>query len=301
MAGYIQDPLHIINLITDNLRDRYESGFPVLKEIIQNVDDAGRGEEKLSLEFGISPGIPDADHPLLQGNALYFLNNGDFSDNDSRAIRSFGLNSKAAEQSAIGKFGLGMKSVFHFCEAFFFLAKNDEKTYEEVLNPWSGSHEFECFHNDWDTFLSTDAQRIRTVLSETLERLVKNNQSYFLLWLPLRKKEHLLVDGREVGSIISEFPGEDDTLLSFLYEHDLAERITALLPLLRRISSIRFNDKDAQPLFTIDLDKRSKRAGLEKEDCDPEMRGAAVYHPSGYAEQKKTTTQVGRHGPILRN
>lgn len=41
MAGFSQDPLQFIRLIADNLRDRYESGFPVLKEIIQNADDAG--------------------------------------------------------------------------------------------------------------------------------------------------------------------------------------------------------------------------------------------------------------------
>jgi hypothetical protein len=39
MASYGYQSDHI-NLITDNLRDRYKSGFPILKELIQNVDDA---------------------------------------------------------------------------------------------------------------------------------------------------------------------------------------------------------------------------------------------------------------------
>jgi hypothetical protein len=127
MAGYIHDPLQIINLIADNLRDRYKSGFPVLKEIIQNADDAGSADESIQLEFGLSQGIDKAEHPLLKGPALYFLNNGAFAESDYKAIRSFGLNRKAIEQSSIGKFGLGMKSVFHFCEAFFFLARNKNK------------------------------------------------------------------------------------------------------------------------------------------------------------------------------
>ena len=29
-----------VNLIADNLRDRYKSGFPILKELVQNADDA---------------------------------------------------------------------------------------------------------------------------------------------------------------------------------------------------------------------------------------------------------------------
>ena len=35
MSGYIHDPLQIINLIADNIRDRYKTGFSVIKEIIQ--------------------------------------------------------------------------------------------------------------------------------------------------------------------------------------------------------------------------------------------------------------------------
>ena len=156
MAGFLHDPLQLINLIADNLRDRYKSGFPVLKEIIQNADDAGAAAEAIQLDFGLSPGIPDAAHPLLTGPALYFLNNGHFTRADNVAIRSFGLNRKAAEQSSIGKFGLGMKSVFHFCEAFFFVARNQEKDYAEILNPWSGGEEFVSLHADWDTFSAQD-------------------------------------------------------------------------------------------------------------------------------------------------
>ncbi len=183
MAGYLQDPLQIINLIADNLRDRYESGFPVLKEIIQNVDDAGKDCEKLHLEFGYCGGLPQATHQLLKGPALYFLNNGNFTDSDNRAIRSFGLNQKAAEQSAIGKFGLGMKSVFHFCEAFFYLAKNSEKNYEVILNPWSGDDEFSSFHRDWDNFDANDAEFVREQLGDALSTATKLNDSFMMMIL----------------------------------------------------------------------------------------------------------------------
>jgi hypothetical protein len=39
MASYGYQSDHI-NLIADNLRDRYKSGFPILKELSQNADDA---------------------------------------------------------------------------------------------------------------------------------------------------------------------------------------------------------------------------------------------------------------------
>lgn len=56
MSGFIRDPLSDIQLIADNLRDRYKSGFPVLKEIVQNADDA----RAASLLLGWHEGLKDA-------------------------------------------------------------------------------------------------------------------------------------------------------------------------------------------------------------------------------------------------
>lgn len=153
MSGFLTDPIQFVNLIADNLRDRYESGFPVLKELIQNTDDSGASE----LHYGVSPGIRSSTHTLLQGPGLFFINNGQFTENDYRGIRSFGLNSKAADQASIGKFGLGMKSVFHFFEAFFFLAHDGSREYNEILNPWSSSEPGSSLHADWDKFSESDS------------------------------------------------------------------------------------------------------------------------------------------------
>ena len=290
MAGFLHDPLQLINLIADNLRDRYKSGFPVLKEIIQNADDAGAAAEAIQLDFGLSPGIPDAAHPLLAGPALSFLNNGHFTRADSVAIRSFGLNRKAAEQSSIGKFGLGMKSVFHFCEAFFFVARNQEKNYAEILNPWSGDEEFPIHHADWDLFSASDGELIKAHLHAVLDTLDLARGTFFLLWLPLRKKEHLRTpSGKTIGSIISEFPGDTPELLAFLHEADLARRIASLMPLLRRITQIRFWDGATAPVFEVTLDARSQRISREFEQARTgrEMAGAAIYAQRG---QKKSFT-----------
>ena len=232
MAGFIQDPIQFVNLIADNLRDRYQTGFPVLKELIQNTDDAPASE----LHYGLSSGLPDASHALLQGPGLFLINNGKFKPSDARGIRSFGQNSKAADQASIGKFGLGMKSVFHFCETFFFLAHDGENAYEEVLNPWSGANQEQTLHQDWDEFSVQDAQAIRNHLSGITADISLNSNRCFILWLPLRKKSHLILpNGDRAGSIVSEYPGDDATLLQFLDEDDLGVRIAALLPMLRHI------------------------------------------------------------------
>lgn len=56
-----------VNLIANNLRDRYKTGFPVLKELVQNADDAGA----TSLTFGYHSGFSgEVDHELLAGPVL---------------------------------------------------------------------------------------------------------------------------------------------------------------------------------------------------------------------------------------
>ena len=45
---------NIINLISDNLRDRYRSGFPILKELIQNADDAGASRAVFGVHAGFA-------------------------------------------------------------------------------------------------------------------------------------------------------------------------------------------------------------------------------------------------------
>lgn len=59
--GLRHDPLADIELIRQNLKDRYGAGFPILKELLQNADDAGAAR----VEFVWTKGIEAAQHPLL--------------------------------------------------------------------------------------------------------------------------------------------------------------------------------------------------------------------------------------------
>lgn len=264
MAGFIQDPIQFVNLIADNLRDRYQTGFPVLKELIQNTDDAPATE----LHYGLSSGLPSAIHPLLKGPGLFLINNGEFKPSDARGIRSFGQNSKAADQASIGKFGLGMKSVFHFCETFFFLAHDGNRAYAEVLNPWSGADSEQTLHRDWDEFSEQDAQTIRRYVSGITKKISSDPNQCFILWLPLRKKDHLyLPNGERAGAIVSEYPGDDAALLDFLDDDSLGVKIAALIPMLRHVKRAAYwklegVSEAAKPHFDVILGEGAERPSL---------------------------------------
>ena len=220
-----------VNLIADNLRDRYENGFPILKELIQNADDAKAG----TLIFGRHEGFPDASHPLLKGPGLWFFNDGEFEQRDADDLRSFGINSKAGDASVIGKFGLGMKSVFHLCEALFYVAWDGTQFHHEGLTPWQ--QDGHSFRHDWDETDVPDWDRL-TALGE--EHAGGGEDHWFLLWLPLRMKDHLITpSGDESGAIINRFPGDDPSVeLAFLRDATLAHDVAEMLPLLRHLERV---------------------------------------------------------------
>ena len=81
--GFINDPLSNINLLRDTLHDRYRSGFPIIKELVQNADDAKAN----LLRLVWTDGLIGADHPLLAGPALVVINDGPFSAEDADAMQ----------------------------------------------------------------------------------------------------------------------------------------------------------------------------------------------------------------------
>lgn len=63
------------------LKDQY-SFSSIIKELIQNADDAGATE----FHLGWIPDWPATAHPLLTGPAMVCLNNGEFRAADAKAI-----------------------------------------------------------------------------------------------------------------------------------------------------------------------------------------------------------------------
>ena len=186
-AGIVRSPLDEIKAIQTLLADVYKDagdGRTLFRELVQNADDAGAGRlELLVLECG----WPDARNGLLHGPALLVANDGAFPDKDREALHKAIGGSKEDEVGKIGTFGIGLKSVFHICEAFLYMGAEKSEWRAGVLNPWAGTGENgdeDPLHPDWDKI---DVERLRSVMTEILG----NTSSGLLLWIPLRRPEHL--------------------------------------------------------------------------------------------------------------
>ena len=85
---------------------------------------------------------PIARNSLLRGPALLVANDGAFPDKDRDALHKAIGGSKEDEVGKIGTFGIGLKSVFHLCEAFLYMGAENSEWRAGVLNPW-GRHRSE--------------------------------------------------------------------------------------------------------------------------------------------------------------
>lgn len=179
----------VVGLIRKTILDsyKYSDGFPILKELVQNANDAEASE--MSIYF--SSGIPNAKHELLKNPALIVYNNGKFTPRNERGIQRIADNNKETDNSKIGKFGLGMKSIFHLCDMFFYAvntskAANPEERvpyHLETINPWETDSDDR--HSDWIDFNDED----KLLFEKALPINMKEEQG-FLLWIPGKTQDN---------------------------------------------------------------------------------------------------------------
>lgn len=183
MPDFRVSPISIVNQIKSNLQDRYDSGYPILKELLQNADDA----EARRFRIDALRGWPNAANPLLRGPGLLVVNDGFFRDKDESGITAFGESSKAADSAAIGKFGFGQKAVFHLCDAFVVYAhRGNDKPFSTVVNPFLKVEVAGNISSQWEPCNGgLDPGDL-----ELLKREVSSDfpERYLVLWLPLRQK-----------------------------------------------------------------------------------------------------------------
>ncbi|RMX40564.1 hypothetical protein pdam_00016575, partial [Pocillopora damicornis] len=115
--GQRRPPLtHILRSILE----RYPDGGQILKEIIQNADDAGATKVSFLLDsrqgfYGgnslVAPSLSQ-----FQGPALYAQNNALFEESDWENLQKLMDSNKKNDPLKVGRFGIGFNSVYHLTD-----------------------------------------------------------------------------------------------------------------------------------------------------------------------------------------
>lgn len=254
------------------LGDRYDADS-IVKEILQNADDAGATE----LHFAIVPLLNGTRHPMLSSAALVVLNNGIFLKKHEDALSEIGIGSKAAEEATVGKFGLGMKSIFHWCEAFVYSFSENQPARDggvpgDIITPWGDSGN----HDDWD--LNDDERR---GFNRFVSQWGHGCGRWFCLWLPFRTPEQI----GERDPILRVFRDTIDANPS-----KCAEDVAAVLPLLRSVERVVFwreSDGYLSPESVVRLAAASSRRKF------PNLRSGEENIFSGRVTIERGDTHVG--------
>ena len=228
----VVDTEGIIGFLQDNLRDRYKDCFSIIQELLQNADDA----KAKRVHFGMFKGIPNAGS-LFQGPALLVVNDGPVRSSDLDAIYRIAAGNKRADDNKIGKFGLGMKSVFHVCEAFFMFGKglDVQEDLPGFCSPWS-----EDFHKEWWDEWDQDINIATRALEDIIGPLVKSWPRWFCVWIPMRNAKQL----GYIAPILKTMP--DIGTYEELVGADSCEKAARMLPLLKNIEELSFKDWDGE-------------------------------------------------------
>src|SRR5262249_52945997 len=104
--------------LTDRIRGlirEYPEGIGIIKELIQNADDAGARKLHIVVDWRShsTDGLPDARMGKLQGPALLAFNDAVFSRRDFLHIQKIGISGKIRTAAKTGRLGLGFNAVYN--------------------------------------------------------------------------------------------------------------------------------------------------------------------------------------------
>jgi len=263
--SYVIGPRSIVGTVRQSLHA--VTGFSIVKELLQNADDCGAKRWAL----GTHPGILEARHPLLKGPAVFVVNDGPFRPVDAEAICQVHVSGKAGDAGSIGKFGLGLKSLYQLCEAFMYFA-NDGSDGEAaflaagfserfpphgVLSPWLLRNDHPDNRLEWQwpaPPLSSDGHGRADPDLALVREAVFGAVGWrgFTLWIPLRLERHTeLADGRRARIHAETF--DETGLPRDIFNGRLEQNLRRVAPLLRSIRTFQVLGPDNERSFNLDV------------------------------------------------
>ena len=167
-----------IRYLKNNLLDTYKygDGFTIFKELIQNASDASSD----SLKVYVIDTLKNAQcAEALKTTAIVVYDDGHFDKKNKSGILKIASDNKTSESTKIGRYGLGMKSIFHICDFFIYAANTNDFPYERVypVNYWP---------DDDERFKNFSENDIELVLNSLPPEIDIRKQKGFILYIPLK-------------------------------------------------------------------------------------------------------------------
>lgn len=180
--GLSVSPDTLVTQLRDNLQNYSEKD--IIRELLQNADDAGATRLYFYL---LSVGETKDCHPLLTLPGLLVFNDGPLESSDVEAITRLIGGSKAQDEAKVGRFGLGLKSIFHICDGLFFDAfvphSSDHEIQGGLFDPLTEARELEEYKKNlqqWDDAQTEAAiYKINQCLADILPESIKTG--FFML------------------------------------------------------------------------------------------------------------------------
>ncbi|KAF7947521.1 hypothetical protein EAE96_008608 [Botrytis aclada] len=198
----------ILNALKNICRD-YPAGGSVLRELLQNADDAQASEVKFFLDennYGTDNLPPKL--AQYQGPALLAYNNAEFKKEHFQSLSQVGNSLKMEDGSTTGKFGRGFNSVYNWTDSPSIVSGH----HVQILDP----------HNSWSSggngynFVEHSETPSLKAHMTVYQSLLKNPKQPFpgtIIRLPLRTVEqakksgisHRKITAQEMAHVLEKF------------------------------------------------------------------------------------------------
>ena len=232
-------PVEKVRLLRQILKDSYKTDFCIFQELLQNADDASAE----NILIGVSNGL-SALHPLTNVPALFFINDGPVSEKNLNAIKRVAGSDKNEDGHKIGKFGLGMKSIFHIADAFLCFGGGENNFSPRLVTPWENPQ--------WEEKWYEESEVLAKIVEQILPQQVLKWKQWFCIWIPLRQMD----SANNTQTIIQEYPK-----LSNFMQQAYFERSSELLPMLKNVKTLLFVE-NGEVIYELGLFSIKRMTGV---------------------------------------
>ena len=186
------------------IRD-YDFDITILKELLQNADDAKSSKVCFILDFREhkANSILSDKWKDLQGPALLIWNDSVFSEKDYEGIQSLGMGSKRESESTIGQYGIGFNAVYHLTDCPSFISGGESLCIFDPhckYTPRASSRHPGAKLNVNAKFWEKFADLKSAFLQDSTEQSFKDFQGGTLFRFPLRHTAEMVRESKIIDS-----------------------------------------------------------------------------------------------------